>query len=256
LAETISLGAADGVALLTLRRPEVRNMLSLQMVDEIVAAVAEAEAREDVHAVVVTGEGRGFCSGADLDLLRTGDPATFRRIYDGFLALARCSLPTIAAVNGPAVGAGLNLALACDVRIAARAARFVVRFPEIGLHPGGGHTWLLERCVGPDAAAAMLLFGVQLDGEDAARRGLALRCVEDDAVVAESRALAAGAVRVPRELLLRVKETLRAVPAIGDHATAVEAEFETQSWSIRQPFFQERLAALVQQLDKQKEQKA
>ena len=125
---------------------------------------------------MITGEPPAFCSGADVAALGSlseqkhdGERRAIGSIYEGFLRVLRSSLPTVAAVNGPAVGAGLNLALACDVRLAGESARFDTRFLRIGLHPGGGHTWMLDRAVGPQAAAAMVLFGAPVDG--AARRG-------------------------------------------------------------------------------------
>src|SRR4029077_12204674 len=143
------------------------------------------EADEGIGAVVVTGTPPAFCAGANLgNLGSTGGPG-LRGIYEGFLRVARSPLPTIAAVNGAAVGAGMNMALGCDLRIAARRgeggdpgisnraarrAKFDPRFIQIGLHPGGGHTWMLRRIVGPQAAAAAVLFGEVLDGAEAARR--------------------------------------------------------------------------------------
>jgi hypothetical protein len=125
---------------------------------------------------VVTGAGEDFCAGADL----SGDRDERRpplvdmtEVNQACLALHRLPVPTIARVDGVAVGAGMNLALACDVRLAARRAKFDTRFLQLGLHPGGGHTWMLQRAVGPQAAAAMVVFGEVLDGEAAARAGLA-----------------------------------------------------------------------------------
>ena len=112
-------------------------------------------------------------------------------------------------MNGPAVGAGFNLALACDVRIAGTSARFDARFLRIGIHPGGGHTWLLDRAVGPQAAAAMNLFGERLDGERAAGIGLAWECVPDADLLDRATELAARAADAPRELAMRVKASLR-----------------------------------------------
>src|SRR5205823_197881 len=106
-----------------------------------------------------------------------------RSVYEGFLRVARSPLPTVAAVNGAAVGAGMNLALCCDVRIAGRSARFDTRFLKLGLHPGGGHTWMLQRAIGPQGAAAMVLFGDVLNGEAAEKCGLVWRCVDDDALL-------------------------------------------------------------------------
>src|SRR5205085_2363854 len=125
----------------------------------------------------------------------------------------------------------MNLALACDVRIAGRSGRFDTRFLRLGLHPGGGHTWMLRRAVGPQAAAAMVLFGQVLEGEAAAAHGLAWRCVEDADLLAEATAFAAGAAGAPRELAIKAKETLQAVAALDEHNDAVAVELTAQRWS-------------------------
>ncbi|MGZ4804192.1 MAG: enoyl-CoA hydratase-related protein, partial [Acidimicrobiia bacterium] len=161
------------VAVLTLDDPERRNALSQEMVVALTEAVATLEADEAVGAIVVTGAPPAFCSGADVSALTSlggegQNPHDVRDIYAGFLRVLECRLPTLAAVNGPAVGAGFNLALACDVRIAGESARFDARFLRIGIHPGGGHTWLLDRAAGPQTTAAMDLFGERIDGPRAA----------------------------------------------------------------------------------------
>jgi enoyl-CoA hydratase len=252
----INIEQADGVAVVTLNDPERRNVLSLPMVEEIVTAFDGLEADEGVGAVVVTGAAPAFCAGADLgDLGRggeSGDGGNVTTVYDGFLRVARSTLPTVAAVNGAAVGAGMNLALACDVRIAGRSGRFDTRFLKLGLHPGGGHTWMLRRAVGPQAAAAMVLFGQVLDGQAAADHGLAWRCVDDDALVDEARALAAGAASAPRELAIKAKETLQTVAGLTEHNDAVAVELEAQRWSFGQPFFAERLAAMRERIGQRK----
>jgi enoyl-CoA hydratase len=152
-------------------------------------------------------------------------------------------LPTVAAVNGPAVGAGVNLALGCDVRIAARSARFDTRFLQLGLHPGGGHTWMMSRLLGPQGAAATVVFGDVLDGEAAERHGLAWRCVDDDKLGEEALAFAARAASAPPALGRRVKQTLRQVADVSSPDEAVSVELEAQLWSMRQPDFAERLKA-------------
>ena len=250
----VRVETADGVAVVTLDDPERRNVLSLPMVGEIISAFDAIEADESVGAVVVTGAPPAFCAGADLgDLGRggeAGDGGGVASVYDGFLRVARSTLPTVAAVNGPAVGAGMNLALACDVRIVGRSGRFDTRFLKLGLHPGGGHTWMLHRAVGPQAANAMVLFGEVLAGEAAAERGLAWRCVDDDALLDDARAFAAGAAAAPRELAIKAKETLRAVASIDAHDDAVGVELAAQQWSFGQPFFAERLAAMRERIGK------
>src|SRR5580700_8779167 len=176
----------DRVALITLIDRERRNAMTAAMVNEIVETFDALESDADVGAVVITGEPPAFCSGADVAALGSlsevhseGERRAVRSIYEGFLRVLRSPLPTVAAINGPAVGAGLNLALACDVRLAAESARFDTRFLRIGLHPGGGHAWMLERAVGPQAAAAMVLFGAKIDGVRAAEIGLAWACHPD-----------------------------------------------------------------------------
>jgi enoyl-CoA hydratase len=229
------------VGLLTLNDPARRNAVTSQMRTELIECFDGLEERSDVRAVVITGEGSAFCAGAHLADLAKAEAADFRHIYDAFLRIARSPLPTVAAVNGPAVGAGLNLALACDVRVAATSARFVARFLRLGLHPGGGNTWMLSRLVGPQVAAAMLIFGEDLDGEAAVQRGLALRCVEDELVVPEAILLAGRATDAPRELVGRLKETLIAVAGIDQLDEAVAFELEAQVWSSKQAFFRDRI---------------
>ena len=232
----------EAVAVLTLDDPERRNALTTDLVDAIVTAIAECEADDGVGAVVVTGAPPAFCSGADVSALGAmsahdgQDADQVRGIYDGFLSVRACTLPTVAAVNGAAVGAGFNLALCCDVRLAGTSARFDARFTRIGLHPGGNHLWMLERAVGPQAAAALNLFGERVDGARAAELGLAWRCVDDDVLVDEAVALAARAAEVPRELARSVKQTLHEVPWQPDFATALETELERQRRSFQSGF--------------------
>lgn len=235
---------SDGVGTLTLNHPDERNTLTAPMVNEIVVAMDGFEADETVGAVVVTGTPPAFCAGANLGNLAEADGSNLGRIYEGFLRIARSPLPTLAAVNGAAVGAGMNLALGCDVRLAARRAKFDTRFLQIGIHPGGGHTWMLRRIAGPQAAMATVIFGEVLDGAEAERIGLAYRCVDDDALVDEAHAMAARAAAAPRELVTVTKETIQDMAGIGDHPAAVERELQPQLWSTRQPWFAERLAAL------------
>jgi enoyl-CoA hydratase len=236
----------QGVALLTVDAPKSRNALTLDLSAELAAAVARAEADESVHAVVVTGAPPAFCAGADLTALGAAGEQGLRAVYEGFLAVARCTLPTIAAVGGAAVGAGLNLALAADVRLAGPRAKFIPRFLELGLHPGGGMTWMSQRAVGPQQAAAMTLFGEALDAEAAVRAGLALRLVEGghDELVQAARDLAAPAVAAPREVVLSTKRTLRHTGGLTQHAAAVDAEIGPQLESLAAPAFAERLAAM------------
>ncbi len=235
---------ADGYVVVTLNDPDRRNLLSPEMIDGLYGAVEEAEADPEVNAIVVTGNGRAFCAGADVSKLGDQDQAGLLHIYGAFMAVARSSLLTIAAVNGAAVGAGVNLALAADVRLAGASSRFDTRFLSIGLHPGGGHTWMLQRTVGPQVAAAMVLASQVITAPEAERLGLVYRCVPDEALLAEAIVLAEGAARTPRGLLLRTKETMRATEVLDDHDEALAVELDAQLWSKAQPEFAQRIAEL------------
>jgi len=241
---------ADGVGTLTLNNPDERNTMTAPMVDEIVAAMDAFEADESVGAIVVTGTPPAFCAGANLGNLQQADGSSLGNIYEGFLRIARSPLPTLAAVNGAAVGAGMNLALGCDVRLAARRAKFDTRFLQIGLHPGGGHTWMLRRIAGPQAAMAAVVFGEVLNGEEAERVGLAYRCVDDDALLDAAHEMAARAASVPRELAKITKQTIQGMADVADHPAAVQRELDPQVWSTRQPWFAERIAALQAKISK------
>ena len=239
---TLHVEHRDRVAVLTLDEPERRNALTPALVADIVAAFDTLEADDDTGAVVITGMAPAFCAGADLAALTAladteredNDPASVRDIYDGFLRVLNSPLPTVAAVNGPAVGAGFNLALACDVRIAGASARFDARFLTIGLHPGGGHTWLLERAVGPQVAAALVLFRERLDGQQAFARGLAWQCVPDDELIDTSVAFAARATPAPEALVAETKASLREAPWATSFDDHLGVELRRQVWSLRQ----------------------
>jgi enoyl-CoA hydratase len=240
----VLVDTTDGVATLTLNNAGERNTLTAPMVAEIVAAMDDIEANDAVGAVVVTGAPPAFCAGANLGNLAESSAESLGSIYEGFLRIARSPLPTLAAVNGAAVGAGMNLALGCDVRIAARRARFDTRFLQIGIHPGGGHTWMLRRIAGPQATFATVVFGEIMDGTEAERVGLVHRCVEDDQLLAAAQEMAARAASAPRELVIEVKRTILAMADVREHPDAVTRELDPQVWSTRQPWFAERIAAL------------
>jgi enoyl-CoA hydratase len=244
----------DGVGVITLDAPERRNAFVLAMCDETAEVVDALEADPSVGALVVTGAGSAFCAGADLSHLGGGHGTSDRdgllAIYEGFLRIARSPLPTIAAVNGPAVGAGMNLALACDVRLAGESARFDTRFLNLGIHPGGGHTWMMRAIVGPQATAATVLFGEVLSGAEAERHGLAWRCVPDDELLPLAVELGARAAAAPRELVTRTKATIADMAVVADHDAAVARELGDQVWSVGQPAFADRLAQLQRKISK------
>ena len=244
-AGSVRVEVAEGVAVVTLDDPGHRNALGPEMVASMVGALDRIEADDSIGAVVVTGAPPAFCAGANLASLGTDRRREgLLEIYESFLRIARCPLPTLAAVNGAAVGAGMNVALACDVRIAGASARFDTRFLQLGIAPGGGHTWMLGRAVGLPAAGAMVLFGEVVDGARAAEIGLVWRTVADDDLLAVAREMAGRAAASPRELTRRTKQTLRDVAALDAHDAAVQRELDVQLWSMDTPEFAERLAAM------------
>lgn len=239
----------DGIAIVTINDPKRRNIISGALVDEIISAFAIIEKDEHIKAVIVTGAAPAFCAGADLQDLsdaREGDGTGIKKVYEGFMTIARCPLPTIAAVNGAAVGAGMNLATACDIRIAAKSAVFDTRFMQLGLHPGGGHTWMLQRAFGWQNSIATLLLGQKLTGDDAVTKGLAWACVEDEKLLETAKALASKTASYPRDLLIRTKQSLIDTAAINDHKAAVDYEYTPQMWSVQQPAF----AQLIESMQK------
>lgn len=178
--------AGDGVRLLTLNDPDRRNAMSPALLAELGAAADDVARSRDVRVLVVTGNGPGFSAGADLPALFGAagrDVAEIRDglrgVYDSFLRVRRLEVPTIAAVNGAAVGAGVNLAMACDVRIAGPKARFGVTFTKLGLHPGGGSTFFVTQALGRQRALTLIMDGEILDADDALRLGLVLEVVDD-----------------------------------------------------------------------------
>ena len=232
----------DGVAVLSLDAPERRNALTVAMADELVAACQELDADASVGAVVVRGAGGFFCAGGDRATLAEAgqDPAApetyagIGAVYRSFARVGELEPPTVAAVRGGAVGAGLNLMLATDLRIVGREARIVSGFLPIGLHPGGGHGALLGRTGAREAAAALALFGERIDGARAAELGLAWAAVDDEDVEGTALELAARAGADP-PLARRTAASLRTVlgPPALPWGAALELERASQMWSMR-----------------------
>ena len=220
---------ADAVATLTLDRPEARNALDAALKRELLGAIRAAGRDGAVRALVLTGAGSAFCAGQDLREA-SGPEApplstVLRQTYNPLiLAMRRLDKPIVAAVNGVAAGAGLALALACDLRIAADTATFVLAFGRIGLVPDSGTTWFLPRLVGPARAAELALVGDPLTAADAERWGLVNRVVPAAAVLDEAQALAARlAVAAP----LAVAMTKRAINRSLD--ATLEAQLDDEA---------------------------
>lgn len=216
--QTIRSETADGVATITLDRPEVMNALSSQMRAELLHAVKAAGA--SARVVVLTGAGRAFCSGQDLgDRARLAAADLERTLRDEYEPLLRaiydCPVPTIAAVNGAAAGAGANLALACDVVIAAESAAFIQAFTRIGLMPDAGGTWFLPRQVGQARAMGAMLFADRVSARQAADWGMIWEAVADDAFAAQVAARAGALAAGPTIAYRGIKQALRAAWSNG-----------------------------------------
>jgi enoyl-CoA hydratase len=244
-ADLVHVTVANGVATLQLDDPDHRNALSARLSNDLANGVDRALS-EDAGAIVLTAARPVFCAGGSLDGLLARTP--LEEAYRGFLALAAAPVPTIAAVGGPAIGAGVNLPLACDVVLTSPAARFDPRFLDVGIHPGGGHLWRLRQRIGSQGAAALVLCGDVLTGEDAVRAGLAWRCVEDSDLEAAATALARRAADRPRALVARTKATLRLSESMLEPTEAESLELEAQRWSMEQPEFDDRVRSIQAQI--------
>ena len=226
----------EAVAVVTLDHPADRNALSLAMTRALAEAVRQVTTDEGVGAMVLAATGTVFSAGGSVDDLL--EPrASLREMYAGFVAVMESELPTVAAVNGPALGAGMNLALACDVIVCSPSARFETRFLDVGLHPGGGHLWQLRRRLGRQGAAALSLFGETLDGEEAARRQLAWRCVPESQLLETAWHLAARAAGHDPALVALTRHTLDDSAALARASDAIDLELERQQWSMGRPEF-------------------
>jgi 2-(1,2-epoxy-1,2-dihydrophenyl)acetyl-CoA isomerase len=218
--QTILVERQAGYRVITLNRPDKLNAFNEAMHVALREAIAEAEADETCRALLITGAGRGFCTGQDLAdrLAKPGETVvlggTLEAHYNPLVRKLRAlPFPVIAAVNGVAAGAGANIALACDLVIAARSARFIQSFARVGLIPDSGGTWMLPRLVGTARARGLALLAQELPAEQAAEWGLIWRCVDDDQLVAETRALCQHFAAAPTCGLSLIKRALDASAA-------------------------------------------
>ncbi|HEX8642798.1 MAG TPA: 2-(1,2-epoxy-1,2-dihydrophenyl)acetyl-CoA isomerase PaaG [Allosphingosinicella sp.] len=211
--ETIEFKLEGGIARLTLNRPDRLNSFTVQMHDEVADALATLE---NARVLVLTGAGRGFCAGQDLndravapgEAVDLGESVELR--YNPLIRrLTSLPMPVIARVNGVAAGAGANIALACDIVIAAKSAKFIQSFANIGLIPDSGGTWVLPRLVGQARALGLALTAEPLPAEKAAEWGLIWKAVDDEALDAEVDALAAKFASAPTRGLARIKQMIR-----------------------------------------------
>ncbi|MGZ6297221.1 MAG: enoyl-CoA hydratase-related protein [Candidatus Limnocylindrales bacterium] len=240
---------AEGVLTLTLDRPEALNALDRTLKRELLAAFRAAAQDGAVRAVVLTGAGRAFCAGQDLREAGLSGAAIGREVRERYvpliLAIARLEKPVLAAVNGVAAGAGLSLALACDLRLASSAASFLCAFGRVGLVPDSGLSWFLPRLVGPGRVAEMVLTTEPVDAATAERIGLVNRVVAADALVAETQALAARLAAGPPIALGLAKRAL-ARGQVTDLEAVLEYEAELQTAAGRSRDHAEGVAAFLE----------
>lgn len=236
----------DGVRLLTLNDPDRRNAIGPDLQSELAERVSEVASDTEARALVLAGEGTAFCAGADLPTVFTENERSVTEIrqdlkdyYQCFLPILDLQIPTIAAVHGPAIGAGLNLALCCDLRLAGPDASFGATFSRIGLHPGGGCTFFLTRCMGAQRALRVLLQGDTLDADRAVASGLADEQVEEPLEAAL--ATASRFAGLDPEICRDIKQAVR---LSTEHGLAASLEFEAwaQASSAKRPVVQELVA--------------
>ncbi len=234
--ETITYEKSDAVATISLNRPKVLNAFNGRMHEEIRDAFDAAADDAEVRAIVLRGEGRGFSAGADLaEVVESdgGDPDLGEYLRDTYSRLVtrmvEIEKPIIASLHGPVYGAGVGIALACDLRIAAGSAKFSVAFIKIGLMPDAGVSFFLPRVVGLGRAMEMSMLGEALDAEEACRIGLVNKLVGEDELADETAALAGRLAGLPTRALGRIKQSLYG-SFENDLATALEKEAEGQTF--------------------------
>ncbi len=216
MTDQVLVDVEDGVATLTLNRPDKLNAFTGDMLNGLIAALDDCEIRDDVAVVVLTGAGRGFCSGGDIGGMGEGHDVrphvTKDRIWQKIQAfpkrLARFKKPILAAVNGAAVGGGMDLALACDIRIAGESAKFAETYAKIGLLPGGGGAYFLPRLVGRARALELLWTADFIDGATALEIGLVNHVYPDDQLLAETIKLAKRIAAMPPLSIRLIKRTV------------------------------------------------
>lgn len=229
---------AQSVRLLTLNRPESFNSLNVELKQNLITALREAAADDSVRAVVITGAGKAFCAGQDLKehigQLNSGSPTPLQTVEEHYNPLIRAVTtmpkPVIAAVNGTAAGAGASLSYACDLRIAAEDAKFLMAFASVGLSADSGVSWTLPRLIGYGRAMEMMLLAEPVAAEEALRIGMVNRVVGVGEAQGAALELATRMAAGPTSAYARIKETLLAAAAEGlDEALAVEAGAQNEA---------------------------
>ncbi len=214
--ESVLVSSADGVGRITLNRPDKLNAFAGTMREEVAAAVRQMATDDSTRVLIITGAGRAFCAGADVDymkkLIEDGDVDSFKLLVEAgrevVTAIRATPKPVIARINGPAAGGGANMALACDYRIASERASIGQTFSRIGLHPDWGGTYLLPRLVGQTKALELMFSGEMVEAQEALRLGMFCEVVPHDSLAAETEAYAMSLVRKPPLALALIKRAV------------------------------------------------
>ena len=254
--ETIEFSVEDGVARLTLNRPDKLNSFNAQMHDEVREAIKTVAADDDIRCLLLSGNGRGFCAGQDLSDRNVAPDAevpdlgeSLEKRYNPLVrSLASLEKPVVCAVNGVAAGAGANLALACDIVLAAESAKFIQSFCNIGLVPDSGGTWILPRLVGHARALGLAMLGDRLSARDAEQWGLIWKCLADDELAVEAGKLARHLATRPTRGLGLIKRAMLASSG-NSLDQQLDLERDLQRLAGRSDDYREGVAAFMQKRD-------
>jgi 2-(1,2-epoxy-1,2-dihydrophenyl)acetyl-CoA isomerase len=246
----ILVAKADGYRTLTFNRPDKLNAFTAEMNLQIQAALADAAADTTCRALLITAAGRGFTAGQDLSAIKPGAERSTRKTLDELYnpivrTMADFRMPLICAINGIAAGAGLNLALGCDIVLAARSAKLLQPFSKIGLIPDGGGTWHLPRLVGPARARALMMLSEPVTAEQAEAMGMIWRAVDDDKLMTEAHALTARVSRMPTRALADIRRVLLAAET-NTLSQQLDLERDVQDLLSKEPDAAEGIASFLE----------
>ncbi len=248
----ILVDSRPGVVRITLNRPDKLNSFNEAMHLELIAAIRAADADASVRCLILTGAGRGFCAGQDLGARKAEDPAqksvigqSLEKLYNPLVKTLRgLRMPVICAVNGVAAGAGANVALACDIVIAARSARFIQAFSKIGLIPDAGGTWALPRLVGHARATALAMLAEPVGAEQAEQWGMIWRCVDDQELEDHVWQMAEHLATQPTQAMALIKQAMMA-SATNTLAQQLDVERDLQTVASESNDFREGVSAFL-----------
>lgn len=242
------------VAIVTLNRPDSLNALTIDMMRRFREVIEDVGSDDSIRAVLLTGAGRGFCAGADLTVLASDDVAANRMtiadclrefINPALASIAAMPKPVVAAVNGPAAGAGCGIALMADIVVAARSARFIQSFSNIGASPDAGSSWILPRLLGPSKAMALMMLGEPVDAETACRWSMVHKVYEDADLLTEATELAGRLAQGPAASFAAIKQLVRTARS-NDLAAQLAMEADFQEAAFETDDLREGIAAFVE----------